>query len=304
MKKIVLTGATSSIGVALIETCLLNGVEEIVVLVRDNSKNLERIPKDKRIKFIYLDLSMLSEYIPQNSDYDCFFHLGWVNTAKECRNDAIKQSVNIGYAIEAVRLAKRFGCRKFIGAGSQAEYGIHQNKKTSIHDELKPFTAYGIAKCAAGKLCEIEAARNELEYSWVRIFSIYGKNDLQETMVKTTIDNLRNNVHCSFTLGTHYWDYLYAKDAGDAFYEIARASHSNKYYCLGSGEAKTIKEYVETIIDIVNPTAKAGFGEIPYPKEGPMSLCADISEIVADTGWMPKVSFADGIRSIISERSS
>ena len=34
------------------------------------------------------------------------------------------QNKNVEYTLDAVYLAKRFGCDTFIGAGSQAEYGI------------------------------------------------------------------------------------------------------------------------------------------------------------------------------------
>ena len=40
------------------------------------------------------------------------------------------QNLNVKYALDAVRLAKRLGCRRFIGIGPQAEYGV-QNKNTN-----------------------------------------------------------------------------------------------------------------------------------------------------------------------------
>lgn len=51
------------------------------------------------------------------------FHFGWMGTTGAARNDMDLQCRNIAYTIDAVRLAQRFGCKTFIGAGSQAEYG-------------------------------------------------------------------------------------------------------------------------------------------------------------------------------------
>ena len=38
------------------------------------------------------------------------------------------QLQNIQYTLDAVRLAKRLGCKVFVGAGSQAEYGRYEGK--------------------------------------------------------------------------------------------------------------------------------------------------------------------------------
>ena len=51
----------------------------------------------------------------------------------------------------------------------------------------------------------------------------------------------------------------------------------------------------------VNPNAgRPCFGEIPYADGQVMYLGADIRELTEDTGFMPEVSFADGIREVIA----
>ena len=66
-------------------------------------------------------------------------------------------------------------------------------------------------------------------------------------------------------------------------------------YCVGSGEARPLKEYISTIRDVVAPGANLGVGELPYPPNPLMRLCADISLLVKDTGWQPKIDFRTGI---------
>ena len=123
MKKIVVTGATSMLGVATIEECLANGIE-VVAVVHKNSKNFYRLPKSSALKIIEANLDELSTCTPDFNDADVFYHFAWAAATHEGRLNVDVQEMNIRYTLDAVRLAQRCGCRKFIFAGSQAEYGL------------------------------------------------------------------------------------------------------------------------------------------------------------------------------------
>lgn len=62
--------------------------------------------------------------------------------------------------------------------------------------------------------------------------------------------------------------------------------------------AKPLKEYIEKIRDIVSPNAELGFGELKYPENPVMNLCANIKQLQCDTGWKPEVEFEVGIKKI------
>lgn len=70
-------------------------------------------------------------------------------------------------------------------------------------------------------------------------------------------------------------------------------------YCLGNGKTRTLKEYVLAVKEIVNPECEIGFGEIDYYPNQVMHLEADISNLVNDTGYIPKYTFEDGIRDLV-----
>ena len=74
------------------------------------------------------DLAGLKEISKTDDrEYDVFYHLAWSGTSGPGRNDVELQDKNVQYALDAVECAKRFGCKKFIGVGSQAEYGRVNN---------------------------------------------------------------------------------------------------------------------------------------------------------------------------------
>ena len=54
-----------------------------------------------------------------------------------------------------------------------------------------------------------------------------------------------------------------------------------------------------SIRDAAAPGAEIGFGEIPYQEKQVMYLCADISDLEKDTGFAPRVTFAEGIEKTV-----
>ena len=297
MKKIVVTGATSMLGVATIEECLDHGIEVIAIAHR-NSKNLHRLPESEYLKVIEKNLDELAEYMPASNDADAFYHFGWVATSNEGRTNVDIQELNIRYTLEAVRLAKRFGCKKFIFAGSQAEYGL-SDKPLNRNTPINPFTAYGVSKYAAGKLSELLCNDLNLTFIWARILSVYGFNDGPNTLISYIIDCYSKGIQPVLTSCEQIWDYLNSEDAGQAFRLLGEKSNGG-IYTLGSGEGKPLKTYVETIHKLMKPNVLIEFGGKPYAENQVMYLQADISDLQRDTGFKPHISFENGINSIIN----
>jgi nucleoside-diphosphate-sugar epimerase len=297
MKKIVVTGATSMIGVATINEAIKNNVE-VLAIIRKDSKKIDRLPKSNLIKFLECDLDKFDTIDSVDDDYDVFYHFAWGNTDKNTRNDPVLQQKNIKYALDAVNLAKKLGCKKFIGAGSQAEYGRVEGK-LNASTPINPDIAYGMAKYAAGRLTNLRCKEIGLEHIWVRILSVYGIYDGPNTMISYAIKELLAGKEPEFTKCQQKWDYLFSEDAGKAFYLIGEKGITNKIYCLGSGFARPLSEYVKTINRILGKSENTGIGKKVYAPNQVMYLEADISELSADTGFKPTIPFEEGLKKTI-----
>jgi nucleoside-diphosphate-sugar epimerase len=306
MKTIALTGATSMTGIALIKECIRNDVS-VVAFIRSNSAKINRIPKSDLVTVFECNNEIINDF----DISDCikhfpevFYHFAWGYTDKQFGlNSSNDQIRNIQFTLDAVNLAKRMGCRKFIGAGSQSEYGRSLNPLTCT-TPIEPEIAYGIAKYAAGKFAKIECEKQNIEYIWVRVLSVYGIHDNEDTLIKTFISNCKNNYPMALGPCTNIWDYLYEDDAGRALLAIGKRGQNGKVYCLGSGVGRPLKEYLETIRNIVNPAYIPKYGEIPYGEKSVKYLCADISDLTRDTGWKPEIPFEEGIRRIITRSTA
>lgn len=290
----VITGATGSIGRALIEELLGRG-DEILVFCRSASKRSADLPKHKNLKIIDCPLDEMSNFeSTEISNYDVFFHFAWEGTTGEGRNDMYMQNRNVRYTLDAVELAKRLGCHTFIGAGSQAEYGRVSGALSSKTPAF-PESGYGMAKLCAGNMSRVHCQKLGIRHIWTRILSVYGPYDSENSMVVGCISKLLSGIVPEFTAGEQIWDYMYSGDAAKAMVALAEKGKDGNVYCLGSGKGRALKDYIFMIRDATNPEAELGIGKVPYAPKQVMHLVADISELVNDTGFVPSTSFEEGV---------
>ena len=75
---------------------------------------------------------------------------------------------------------------------------------------------------------------------------------------------------------------------------MACHGRSGAVYPVGSGTARPLRDYIETLRDAIDPALPLGLGKIPYGPQQVMFLQADI------THFAPRTAFADGIRATIA----
>ena len=303
--KVVITGPTGAIGMALIKKCIEEKIS-VLAICHKGSKRVSNIPQSPYVRVLEADLSDLSELfeaeLRPKEQYDVFYHLAWEGTTGDARNDMYLQNQNVRYTVDAVGLAHRLGCMTFIGAGSQAEYGRVEGKLAPDTPAF-PENGYGMAKLCAGQMSRGVCERLGIRHIWVRILSVYGPYDSAGSMVSSTIRTLMAGGHASFTPGEQLWDYLYGEDSANALLLIAKKGIPGKTYVLGSGQARPLKEYIMEIHQAVSEEAtkvgSIGIGDLGYGEKQVMNLVADITQLTEDTGFKPEIAFSKGIRETI-----
>lgn len=293
MKKAVVCGATSMIGVATVKECILQG-DFVYAVVRKGSQNLSRLPQSENIRIIECDLCEL-EKLTMLIEERCnvFYHFAWEQSGQNRNDNMSIQCRNIEYTLDAVRIAQILGCTRFIGAGSQAEYGM---LGTNINEDMAvdPQEPYGICKYTAGKLSAKLCKRLDIEHIWARIFSVYGPNDRPTSMIYDTINRLKNGEEMTINAPNRQWDYLSADDAGRAFYLLSEKGIADTVYNIASGESRTVKEFAEVIAEKLGRGYLLKFGDEDLP-----DLTADITRLKTDTGFTVQSVFEEEIKKII-----
>jgi nucleoside-diphosphate-sugar epimerase len=293
MRKIIISGATGAIGTALTRHLLDRG-DEVLILTRQGGR-IDRIPRHPRLSVKFCELQELATLENDTGhDFDILYHFAWAGTSGAARNDTALQSDNIRYALDAVALAARFGCHTFIGAGSQAEYGRFEGALTPTTPTF-PETGYGIAKLAAGALTRMKATELGMRHVWVRILSVYGPHDRENSLISYTVRGLLRAEPLCFTKAEQHWDLLYSRDAARALALLGERGRHGGVYPLGSGRAKPLREYLTRARDLLAPQVPLYFGALDYPDGQVMHLEADIRRLRADTGFVPSTDFDEGI---------
>lgn len=299
--RLLITGASGFVGAATVRRALDRG-HEVVALVRDPARSGRLATSAANIALFAADLcdaatveAALVAFKPE-----CVLHLAWAGVGNFARNDPSQVYDNLVPTIRLLELAARHGAAKFVGLGSQGEYGP-LDKVIGEDDRPRPTTLYGASKLATLLIAERMAALQGLDFAWMRLFSTYGPGDNEVWLIPSIIRQLLIGERPKTTLGTQSWDYLYIDDVADGILAVAETKTAVATFNLGSGKAVPVREIIETIRDLIDPSAEIGFGEIPFRPDQVMHMQADIARLTRATAWAPQIELAEGLRQTIDE---
>jgi nucleoside-diphosphate-sugar epimerase len=299
LTKAIITGPTGAVGVSLIGELLACEIP-VIAIIRPGSKRRDSLPNGPLVDVIECGLDNLHSLSGHlKADGGVLFHFGWDGTYGSDRRDLYRQLDNAQYTLDAVHLAHDAGCAVFVGAGSQSEFG-HIEGVMHPDSPCNPDNGYGIAKLAASQMSRLLCRELGLRHEWCRILSLYGPFDGAHTLIMSSIRKALKGEHLSCTKGEQVWDYIYSKDAARAFRLVAEKGTDGSIYCLGSGHTRILRDYITALRDAVNPALEIGFGELDYYPNQVMHLEADLSNLIADTGYAPKYSFEEGIQETVA----
>jgi nucleoside-diphosphate-sugar epimerase len=296
---ILVTGAGGFVGAATVRAALAAG-HRVQALVRT-----PRVPRlaglQGPLSVHAVDLfdksavgSLLAELRP-----DVVVHSAWEGVGGALRAGDI-QLDNIRATVDLIDAAIAAGTRKFVGIGSQAEYGRYDRRIVET-DLPCPTMLYGAAKLSASLLAAQRAHESGIEFAWLRLFSVYGPRDNPNWLIPSVAASLARGVAPKLTLGTQLWDYLHIADVADAVVATAIGANATGTFNLSSGRPVAIRAIVERLRDLIAQSMTLRFGEIPFGPAQIMHLEGDNGRLRQLTGWSPRINVLDGLADVAAE---
>ena len=326
--RVFITGVTSFLGLYTAKLLLREG-HEVIGAVRPGSRRVRELDAHgisayPTYRTVHLDLCALPEAELGEAHYaevlgldsapliDAWIHFAWDGVGSAGRSDTNIQIENIQNAKKAYLYAKLLGARKFLFAGSQAEYGIGN------HRVPMPVSPYGKAKLSFGRWATEQSLLSEIyddvpmQFIHMRIYSVYGSGDHETSLVNTVLRAALR--HEAITLGPceQRWNYLEVHDLARAI-RILLSSEDTRtgIYDIAGSDSRMLKKYVIAMnaiaagvqtTDTASGTATAEapsgaelrFGTRANNAEGAANMSPEILKLQR-LGFHQEISFEAGI---------
>lgn len=292
--RLLVTGGAGFLGAAVVTAAVRSGWSVGVLARQAEPTRLNGVTDAIRLHQVDLaDREDVRAVLAREAP-DVVVHSAWAGLNRASRSSSDQVTANLLPTLRLVEDAAAAGASKFIGIGSQAEYGL-VDRRMSEEDKPAPNSFYGAAKLAALHLGTAAAAHTDMAFAWLRLFAAYGPQDNPNWLIPSVIEQMLKGGSPQLTSGTQRWDYLYIDDAADGVLAVANAPCATGVFNLSSGRAETVRSVVETLRASVAPDLPLRFGAVPFGPNQIMHMEGDNQRLTLATGWHPSTSLGDGL---------
>ena len=266
-KKVLITGATGSIGQYLVPIFLKNKYE-IQATTRD-LKNAEQFSWSNDVEFIKFDMNDALD------DLDIYpetgiVHLAWQGLPNYQSDFHIEENLPINYNF--VKSLIERGAKHILIAGTCAEYGMRQGM-IKASDPTEPNTQYAIAKDTLHKQLRFLQQSHDFALQWARLFYVYDGDGQRSNSLIKQLDKAIDNKEKTFNMtgGEQLRDYLPIEEVVEQLYFLFE-NFQDGTFNICSGIPIRLKRLVEDHIKKRNSKIKINAGFYPYHDYEPMEF--------------------------------
>ena len=242
-----ITGSTGFLGRALVRQFSALQVP-LLATVRTDS-NLRQAERDNLAQYIVVgdifdqEVENLAEIL---ASVDTVIHTAWYTSRADYLNSGGNLRA-INGSIKLAQAAAASGVRRFIGIGTAFEYG-YQESPIQSDSGLKPTNLYASSKVATYYLQRQLLGSAEVDFSWVRLFNLYGEGESPDRLFPYIRNQLSEGKKALLGAPNRVRDYL---DVDVAASQIARISLGDYVGCLNvcSGVGVSIRQVGESIAE-------------------------------------------------------
>lgn len=295
----IVTGSNGFVGKALLRE-LTDRKVKVYAVVKDKNEDIDSIKDLSGIEIVYCemdDLKTLPEKVSEKPEV--FYHLAWAGSTGPARADYALQFKNAQWTLDAVNVAKELGCRRFVGAGTLAEMDV--NAYSPMNGSTpNAVSCYGAAKIAAHLMSKAQCNAMGVDHLWAYLSNTYGIGNYTSNFVNFASKTMITGSPANFTSGEQPYDFVYVSDIAQGLYCIGNKGKTNYAYYIGSTRPAKLKEFIKAIRDEIDPAITLHLGAVPFNGVQQPAEVFDCTSLVEDTGYQPRVTFKDGIKTTVA----
>ena len=180
-------------------------------------------------------------------------------------------------------------------------YGRPERLPINETAPVNPNNPYAFSKYAGEEACRFYAATFATKVSILRLFNVYGPGQradfLIPTIARQALDREIAQIEVMDLAPRR--DYVHVDDVMDALL-ASPTLPSGEAFNVGSGVSHSVEDVIVACLKAAGTSKPYRARNEPRPNEI-ADVVADISALRNAAGWQPRVSFADGMASVVAE---
>ena len=295
----VVTGGAGFIGSHMVDLLMDQGFEVRVIdnMVGGRPENLAAHRRNNRLHISETDVRDLPSNDSIFSGAQYVFHFAGIgDIVPSVERPVDYMSTNVLGTVRTLEAARHAGVHKFVYAASSSCYGIATELPTTEHAPIAPEYPYALSKYQGEEAVLHWGRLYNLPVVSIRIFNAYGPRSRTTGAYGAVFGVFlaQKLAEKPFTVvgdGTQTRDFVFVTDLARAFFQAAESRRHQETYNVGAGRPQSVNRLVELLGGEVS--------HLPKRPGEPDCTWADITKIHADLDWEPRVSFEDGVATMV-----
>lgn len=211
-------------------------------------------------------------------------------------------SENLSWVQESINLMREFvekGGQRIVVAGTCAEYDWSYGYCTEGLTPLRPGTLYGSSKLAFHSVLEAFSKRQGVDYSWGRVFWLYGPGEDRSRLVANLATALLRGEPALCRRGQLVRDYLYVEDVAAAFCQILNSGCTGPIN-IASGIPVSIEQIARAVAEASGRNDLLEVRQEPPPEGESPFVVANVHKLTREAGWSPRYTLTDGVAAAVA----
>lgn len=294
--RVALTGASGMLGRAIIKEIANRSDTSLLAIYRNHPP-----PLAGNITNRIVDLDRPDEIARALHEFNptVLIHAAATGMQQPLPDETTLRKVNVELPARLAEAASALDGCHFVHISSGLAYK-DQGRPLLEDDSLDMMHPYGASKAEAeGKLRSVAQDR-QLHLTILRPFSFTGEGDFGTRLFPSLLRSAFEKKPFEMSAGDQVRDHTSVNDIarGVIAAAFAHSEHQPAVFNLGSGDTRTLRELVLSVVNELNIDVDLRFGARAYSPHEQMFMAADITRASRELGWKLQENVAQAVREL------